>query len=220
MRTKRATSLLGYIICVLFISLFSLGGCDIEFSSDNDNGNGGGGGNTEAILKGNITTIIPDRNLDGIIVEVEDEDSGNLFRDTTDNNGFFQIEGGFSGTPARLEFFDEGQTQIALTSVTVFPGAEVDLGDLTINSGSVTFEDDIIVTFEGDVTENNCSQGVGTIEVTADDTPVIVDISSSTDIIRDNDDLVCEDLLEGNNVEVRGELLINNTVGADLIELL
>ena len=220
MLTTKAHSLLRYITCVLVISLLTIGGCDIEFSSDNDNGNGGGGGNTEAILKGNITTIIPDRNLDGIIVEVEDEDSGNLFRDTTDNNGFFQIEGGFSGTPARLEFFDEGQSQIALTSVTVFPGAEVDLGDLTINSGSVTFEDDIIVTFEGDVTENNCSQGVGTIEVTADDTPVIVDISSSTDIIRDNDDLVCEDLLEGNNVEVRGELLINNTVGADLIELL
>jgi hypothetical protein len=220
MRTKRAYSLLFYTICVLFISLSSLGGCDIEFSSDNDNGSGGGGGNTEAILKGNITTIIPDRNLDGITVKVEDEDSGNLFSDITENNGFFQIEGGFSGTPARLEFFDEGQNQIALTSVTVFPEAEVDLGDLTINSGSITFEDDIIVTFEGDVTENNCSQGAGTIEVTADDTPVIVDISSSTDIIRDNDDLVCEDLSEGNNVEVRGELLINNTVGADLIEVL
>ncbi len=220
MKTRKATCLLGFIICILFISLFTTGGCDIEFSSDNDNGNGGGGGNTEAILKGNITTIIPDRNLDGILVEVEDEDSGNLFPDTTDNNGFFQIEGGFSGTPARLEFFDEGQTQIALTSVTVFPGAEVDLGDLTINSGSVTFEDDIIVTFEGDVTENNCSKGLGTIEVTADDTPVIVDISSSTDIIRDNDDLVCEDLLEGDRVEVRGELLINNTVAAGRIELL
>ncbi|HEX9831387.1 MAG TPA: hypothetical protein VGA94_06845, partial [Thermodesulfobacteriota bacterium] len=76
MRTKRATSLLGYIICVLFISLFSLGGCDIEFSSDNDDGNGGGNGNQEAILKGNITSIIPDRNLDGITVEVEDEDTG------------------------------------------------------------------------------------------------------------------------------------------------
>jgi hypothetical protein len=220
MRTKRAHSLLYHIICILFISLFTSGGCDIDFSTDNDNGNGGGNGNTQAILKGTITSISSDGNLDGITVEVEDEDSGITFSDVTVSNGFFQIEGGFSGSPARLEFFDEGQTQIALTSVTVFPGAEVDLGDLTINSGSITFEDDIIVTFEGDVTENNCSQGAGTIEVTADDTPVIVDISSSTDIIRDNDDLVCEDLSEGNNVEVRGELLINNTVGADLIEVL
>ncbi|MBI2488055.1 MAG: hypothetical protein HYW01_14150 [Deltaproteobacteria bacterium] len=218
MRTKKASSLLGHIICILFISLSSLGGCDIEFSSDNDND--GGNGDQEAILKGTITSIIPNRNLDGITVEVEDEDTGTLFPDVTDTNGFFQIEGGFSGSSVRLEFFDENQMQIALTSITVFPGAEVDLGDITINNRSVTFEDDIIVIFEGDIIENNCSQGVGTIEVTVDDTEVIVEISSSTDIVRDNDDLVCEDLLIGDQVEIRGELLINNTVGADRIELL
>ncbi|MGH7889671.1 MAG: hypothetical protein ACRENF_03890, partial [Thermodesulfobacteriota bacterium] len=182
MRTKKATHLLGFIISILFISLFATGGCDIEFSSDNDNGNGGGGGNSDSILRGNITDIIPDRNLDGITVEVEDEDSGTLFSDVTDNNGFFRIEGGFSGTPARLEFLDESQTQIALTNITVFPGAEVDMGDITINSGSATPDGDIIVVFDGDITDNNCSQGVGTLELTVDDTDVIVEVDSSTDI--------------------------------------
>lgn len=220
MKTRKATCLLGFIICILFISLFTTGGCDIEFSSDNNNGNGGGGGNQDSTLQGTIASIIPDRSLDGITVEVEDEDTGTPFSDVTDNNGFFQIEGGFSGNGTRLEFLDENPTQIALTSVTVFPGAEVDLGDITISSGTATPDGDITVIFEGDVTENNCTQGVGTIVVTADDTSVIVEVSSSTDIMRDNDDLVCEDLLEGNEVEVRGELLINDSVAADRIELL
>jgi len=219
MRTKKATSLLGLIICIVFVSIFTTGGCDVDFSSDNDNGNGGGGGNSDSILKGNITDIIPDRNLDGITVEVEDEDSGALFSDDTDANGFFEIEGGFSGTPARLEFLDESDTQIALTNITVFPGAEVDMGDITIDSGSATPDGDITVIFEGDITDNSCSQGVGTLELTVDDTDVIVEVDSSTDIKRDNDDLVCEDLLEGSEVEVRGEL-INNNVAADTIELL
>jgi hypothetical protein len=219
MTATKAHSVIRYVTCILVISFLTMGGCDIEFSSDDDDGNNGGNGDQEAILSGNITSIIPERNLDGIIVEIEDEDTGVLFRDVTDTNGFFEIEGGFSGSPARLEFINESLEQIALTSVTVFPGAEVDLGDLTINEQTVTFEDDIIVVLEGDVTEINCSESGGTLEVTADDIDVIVQISSSTDIIRDDEDLECEDLLVGDDVRVRGPLDGTN-IEADLIELL
>lgn len=208
-----------FVICILAISLLTSGGCDISFSSDGDNG-GGGGGDENSILQGIITTITPDRSLEGITVRVEDTDSGVFFSDVTDSSGSFHIEGQFSGFPSRLEFLDEGSNLIALTTIIVFPNAEVDLGEITITNGSVNISGDIIVIFQGDVTENNCSGGVGTLEVETDSTTAIVEVSSSTDIIRDSDNLTCEDLLIGGSVEVRGELLVNGTVKADRIELL
>jgi hypothetical protein len=219
MKTKGGFSLIVFVICILAISLLTSGGCDISFSSDGDNG-GGGGGDENSILQGTITTITPDRSLEGITVRVEDTGSGVFFSDVTDSSGSFHIEGQFSGFPSRLEFLDEGSNLIALTTIIVFPNAEVDLGEITITNGSVNISGDIIVIFQGNVMENNCSGGVGTLEVETDSTTAIVEVSSSTDIIRDSDNLTCEDLLIGGSVEVRGELLVNGTVKADRIELL
>jgi len=219
MKTKSGFSLIAFFICVLAISLLTSGGCDISFSSNNNNGNGGGG-NQNSTLQGTITSITPDRSLEGITVSVEDKDSGVFFSDVTDSSGSFQIEGKFSGFPSRLEFLDESSTLIALTTITVFPNAEVDLGEITITNGNVNISGDIIVIFKADITENNCSGGVGTLEVETGGESVIVEVSSSTDIIKDSDNLTCEDLLVGGNVEVRGELLVNGVVNADRIELL
>jgi hypothetical protein len=218
MKTKNIAAFLSFFISILIISLLTSGGCDIDFGGGNNDGNGENG-DGESILQGTIAEITPDRDLGGVTVRVEDEDTGIFFPDVTDDSGFFKIEGDFDGSLLRLEFLDETQTLIAVTSITVFPGAEVDLGEITITNGIVTFEDDIIVIFNGDVTENNCSGGVGTIEVTADDTEVIVQVTSSTDIIRNDEDLSCEDLLVVNKVKVRGELT-DNIVKADQIELL
>jgi hypothetical protein len=218
MKVKKMTSLLSLVLLILTISLLTTGGCDIKFSSDNDNGNGG---NNDAVLQGTIIEITPDTDIEGITVEVEDEDSGNLFPDITDAGGFFRIEGNFSGSPARLEFLDESLERIALTSITVFPGAEVDAGNITITNGNVEFED-INVVFEGDIIENNCSGASGTLEVEVDnDTEVIVQVSSATEIILDNDDdLICEDLLVGDNIEIDGVLSTGDIVEADRIEVL
>ena len=92
MKAKQMTSLLSFVLLILTISLLTTGGCDIEFSSDNDNGNGG---NNDAVLQGTITEITPDTDIEGITVEVEDEDSEILFSDITDAGGFFRIEGNF-----------------------------------------------------------------------------------------------------------------------------
>ena len=51
-------------------------------------------------------------------------------------------------------------------------------------------------------------------------TDVIVQISASTDILRDGDEILCEDVLIGQSVEVRGVLEIGNTVDADIVDLL
>ena len=53
------------------------------------------------------------------------------------------------------------------------------------------------------------------------DTEVIVQVSSATEIILDNDDdLICEDLLVGDNIEIDGELSTGDIVNADRIEVL
>lgn len=223
MKRQKGISLVAFIVFLIIISLFSSGGCDIKFSTgDDDDGNNGGGGNQSSIIRGTITSISPSRDLDGIVVEVEDEDSGLTFSGTTDADGFFEIEDEFSGSPSRLEFLDESDDQLAITNVTIFPDAEVDLGDISISNGTVDLDEDdgIFVVFEGTVTENNCSGTSGSLIVTAndDDTEVLVEVDSSTDIERDDDDLDCEDVLEGEDVEVRGELSGSN-VEAEEIEL-
>ncbi|GIW47157.1 MAG: hypothetical protein KatS3mg078_1034 [Deltaproteobacteria bacterium] len=202
---------------IVLLAFFASGGCEVDFGGTNNNSNSGE--NNESILRGTITSIVPDRDLSGITVQIEDKETGSFFSDTTDSSGFFQIEGSFHGTLLRLEFLDESSSQIAITSVTVFPGAEVDLGSISINNGIVNIEGDIVVVFEGDVIENNCSGGTGTIEVETDSTEVIVQVLSSTEITRDSDELACEDILIGNEVEIRGMLLPGDTVQADSIEV-
>ncbi|MEE9253072.1 MAG: hypothetical protein V3U74_06975 [Thermodesulfobacteriota bacterium] len=197
-------------VCILILSAIMLiGGCDIDFSSDRENG-----GSLAAVIQGFITDTTPERDLDGIRVQITDENSGISFSDTTDVNGFFEIEGGFSGISLVLEFVDGNQEQIAITSITVFPDAEVDLGNLSLTNGIVVFQDEITITYVGDITENNCDINVGTIIVTRNETDVIVQINSSTIIRRDDDDLNCQDLLISQEVEVRGTLLTGNSIDA------
>lgn len=203
------------VVSMIFLSFLLVGGCDIDFGTDDS----GGGTDVQAKIEGTVTEITPDRSLDGIRVQITDESSGISFSDTTDINGIFTVEGDFSGNFLRLEFLDESQTLLALTSVTVFSEAEVDLGDITITNGSVAFENDIIVTYMGDLTENNCSAKVGTLIVENNDSVVIIQIDNSTDIERDNIDIDCDDLLIGDELEVRGVLLTGSTLDAFEIEI-
>lgn len=220
MKTKG--SLLGFIFCILTISLLTSGGCSIEFSNDDDNG--GGGGRTQSILRGTITDITPDRNLSGIVARIEQDDQTIFDSMPTGENGFFQITGDFSGSSLRLEFLDESENTLGARNISVFPDSEVRLGDISITNGTVDFDegDGITVIFEGEITDNNCSGNTGNIEITADDneTEVIVQVDSSTNIIEEDGDdspLTCEDL--SGRVEVTGELLAGDSVDASLIQL-
>jgi len=215
------------VIFLFFLSFFMVGSCDVEFgNSDDNNGGGGNGGSSDPeIVQGTIVDIIPDADIEGILVIVTNEDNSE-FSDTTNNSGFFSISSGqgtFSGTP-QLEFFDTSMNSLALITITVFPTAEVELGNIILESGTVIFTQPTDVKFKGDVITNNCSGNSGTMEVEAkregESTDVIVQISASTDIIRDNDDILCEDVLIGQTVEVRGELLVGNTVDADIVDVL
>ena len=224
---KRLASKLSLVFCVLLIAFLTSGGCDIKFSSDDDDNNGGGGnggnGNGFTLIFGTLTGIDANTDVEGTIVQVEDEDSGVFFEGTVDVNGDFEIEDSFSGSPARLEFRDETDALIAQTNITVFPGAEIDLGEVTIAGATIDFEDGIFVVLVGNVDEINCiDDDEGSIVVTEDgedDEEILVQIDSTTDIIVDEfDDITCNDLFQGDDVEVRGNLEGTQIV-AELIEV-
>jgi len=217
---------LGIALIFLFlISFLTMGGCDVDFGGGGDNGGGGGGGSSSPeMVQGTIVDIIPDEDTEGITVVITNENNIE-FSDITNSAGFFSISSGtgtFSGLP-RIEFFS-GSTSLGFIDLNVFPTATVDLGNLTLENGIVILPVIIDVTFEGDVITNTCAGNSGIIEVEAsregESTDVVVQISASTDILRDGDEILCEDVLIGQDVEVRGVLLTGNTVDADILDLL
>jgi hypothetical protein len=212
------------IVSLLFLWFFLIGGCDVEFGGGgNDNGGGGGGGGGDEVetVQGTIVSIIPDQDIEGITVEISvDDDPPET--DVTDAGGFFSIEGPLVGDP-KIEFFDEDLNSLGAISISVFPTAEVDLGNIILDNGTVTTPNITEVTFNGDISLNNCTGNTGFMEIDAENdqgqVTVIVQISESTDLIINGDDAECEDFLLGRNVEVQGENPSVNTVDADRVEI-
>ena len=215
MRIKNIAALLAFIVCILAIYLLTSGGCPINFGNNSNSSSTGTGSDS---VEGTITSISNVSSTSGITVQATD--SSNTFTATTDNNGFFEIQGDFSGSSMQLEFLDQSNNLLATTSVSIFPGIQINLGNITITDGTVSLSNGITVTFDGDISENNCSGGSGTITVTAGDTDVIVQVSTSTTIMGSNNNttLSCGDLSSG-TVTVTGTLLTGDTVQATLIEL-
>lgn len=209
------------IISLLFLWFLIVGGCDVDFGGGDNNGGGGGGSTNEENVNGTIVDIIPDQDIEGILVEITLNDflEGS---DLTNSSGIFEIEGAFAGSP-RIEFIDSGSNSLGTVFLDVFPTAEVELGDIRLENGTIVFEDDTNVTFDAEVTENNCSGNSGSLEVLAkndqDEVNVIIQISESTDLVNDGDDITCEDIFLGNDVEVQGELLSGSNVDATRIEV-
>jgi len=228
MRKKNSTTFGTALILLFIVSFLTIGSsCDVDFGSGGNNGGGGGGGSSDPeIVEGTITDIIPDEDTEGIMVVITADDNVE-FTDTTNTAGFFSISSlssTFAGTP-RLEFFSStGMNLLGLINITVFPTARVELGNITLENGVIIFSDPTEVTFEGDVITNNCLANSGSLEVEAkregQSTDVIVQVSASTDVFRDNDEILCEDILIGQTVQVRGDLLQGDSVDADFIDIL
>jgi len=215
MKRSKFLTLFLFSSLLTLVSLFSIGGCDVDFGSNNN----GGGSAGESTLSGTITDITPTRNLDGIIVQITDKDSGVISSSTTDMTGIFDITGNFNGSSLLFQFLDENQSQLAVTTLTVFPGANIDVGDVTITNGVVDFTDPTSITYIGNITSNNCQNSNGTLTVSKDNTDVIVNINSTTLIRKNNNNIQCESLLVGDEVEVRGTLNATNTIDAFSVEI-
>ena len=216
-----------YLSIFLFLFLI-IGGCDVDFGGTNDDDDGGGG-STDEVIRGTITEIIPNRenNLAGITVSVMEEDAFQTFTDTTSSSGTFFIEGNFASNNTTLDFLDNdnGDELLGQTSINIFPEAEVNLGNITLENGTVDFdEDDVTISFDADLIEINCTDNSGSLTVESegsDPIDIIIQVSNSTVITRDNDDIDCNDLLIGQTVDINGNLLgFGNNVDADTIEVL
>ncbi len=210
------------VISLIILSFFIIGGCDIEFGGGDSGGGGGGGGNDEVeTVQGTIVDVIPAQDLEGITVEIT-VDNGTPETDVTDAAGFFSIDGPIAGSP-QIEFIDSSSNSLGKIGLSVYPTADLELGDITLSSGTVSFDSLAEVTFNGDVSTNNCTGNTGTLEVDAkndqETVTIIVQISESTDLVFNGDDITCEDILLGRNVEVQGDILSINTVDASRVQL-
>ena len=212
------------VIAILAIALFAIGGCDVEFGGGGDNGGGGGGGGGSEIetIQGSVVDVIPDEPLEGIIVDVA-VDGVDLETGVTDDGGFFSIDGPIAGT-ALLEFTGESGMLLGSYGVEIFPTAIVELGDITLENGVVKLDNtNPEVTFDAEVTQNNCTGNTGSMQVEARNDQgtrvAVVQISNSTDLIIDGDEVDCEDILVGRNVEIQGDLISSSTVDASRIEI-
>ncbi len=227
MRIKDIITISIFIICIITISIFTSGGCPIEFGGG---GGDGDGGNLVSIVQGTISP--PDNS--GITVVLIDNNDGTVFLSdptVTDSSGDFFITGDFNGClTVRLEFQDINEDVIAFTNVTVFPKTNVDLGDVSLDNGNVILDDpnNISVNFDGniDFTESptTCSGGVGTSEgtivVTKTNTDITVQINPSTNIEDTNNNSIgCDNLFGNEEVEVTGMLQVHDTVLAEIISL-
>lgn len=205
------------VLSLVFISLLS---CDIQFGS----GGGGGDGDSFETVTGTVTMITPSSiPIEGTFVVI----NNNLdLSDTLSSSGFFMIQGLFSSDPANptiLEFREQQDSApFAQTSPIIYRGATVELGTITITNGVVDLPDPTVTNFNGTVTQNNCTENSGTLQVQTRNTNpkvfVTVNITPTTNITGcRNEPCFCEDI--GTKVKVRGILQSGNVVTAGTLTI-
>jgi len=226
MHTKTRASAVKIYLFFLFISLFAVSGCglDVDF--------GGGTGDDDVeeneVITGFIEEVIPDIGDSSLVVKASVVKDETVFccEDTTSVRDDFRIEGNLD-PKVELEFLENGNSSLGTIRIPVFPGATIDIADITIED-RVPRYDYINVSFEGQVDSKNCvndttPSGTMRVEILSEgnETEVTVNLTSRTDIERGNDkDLPCEEIVEGRRVKVDGKLGIGETVEADLVEIL
>jgi hypothetical protein len=210
------------IIALLFLCFYLIGGCDIDFSTDGNSGGGGGGNTNTETIQGNLVSIVPAQSVQGITVSISIDNSTPVTA-VTNASGFFSIDGAFAGNP-QISFADANSNSLGKSILNVFPTAQVDLGGITLDSGTVNFQDQTQVTFDADVTTNNCTGNSGSLEVQAKNdqgkTTVLIQISSSTTLVDKNgNSITCDSIFMGNSVQIQGTISSGNTVDAIRIDI-
>ncbi len=226
MHTKTCASAVKIYLFFLFISLFAVSGCglDVEFG-----GNENEDVEENEIITGFIEEIIPDIGTDSNVVvkaSVVKDETVFCCEDTTSVRDDFRIENNLD-PKVELEFLENGNSSLGTIRIPVFPGATIDIADIIIED-RVPRYDYINISFEGQVDSKNCVNDTtpsGTMRVVilseGNETEVTVNLTSRTDIERgDEEDLPCEEIVEGRKVKIDGKLGIGETVEADLVEIL
>ena len=216
-RSKRPPSLKTYLFFAL-VSLCAAAGCDLDIDFG---GSGGSGGvSSEETVRGSVREVIPsvEDGVSGLFVRFTSDDGDQTYSALTNSSGNFSVSGDLD-PGGKLEILENENSDSPLGSISlnVFPGSEVNIGDVRLRSGAAELTEDIRIIFKGTVAATNCSGTAGTLEVEVEgrEREVLVQVSSSTDFdIRDNDSLECDSIMEDDQVEIRGALLQGDTVRA------
>ena len=216
-RSKRLPSLKTYLFFAL-VSLCAAAGCDLDIDFG---GSGGSGGvSSEETVRGSVREVIPsvEDGVSGLFVRFTSDDGDQAYSALTNSSGNFSVSGDLD-PGGKLEILENENSDSPLGSISlnVFPGSEVNIGDVRLDSGATKLTEDIRIIFKGTVADTNCSGAAGTLEVEVEgrEREVLVQVSSSTDFdIRDNDSLECDSIMEDDLVEIRGALLQGDTVRA------
>lgn len=234
MQTENRASAVKIYLFFLFISLFAVAGCslDIDFGSeDDDNLN----------VKTNETII-------GIIESVPSAYSGSSFVVKTSTirgenreeccespriseDEEFSIEGDLD-PEVELEIFESetGSSRIGGGRIMIFPGATIEIEDITIKlDGGLDYDrEEVDITFNGEVSDNgDCTEGSeeinGRIEVTISSEgrePELITVRlDGTEILGERDPM-CHQIPAGSKVEIDGKLTNDSkTVKATIIEI-
>lgn len=216
-RSKRLPSLKTYLFFAL-VSLCAAAGCDLDIDFG---GSGGSGGvSSEETVRGSVREVIPsvEDGVSGLFVRFTSDDGDQTYSALTNSSGNFSVSGDLD-PGGKLEILENENSDSPLGSISlnVFPGSEVNIGDVRLRIGATDLTEDIRIIFKGTVAATNCSGTAGTLEVEVEgrEREVLVQVSSSTDFdIRDNDSLECDSIMEDDQVEIRGALLQGDTVRA------
>lgn len=222
-----ASSAVEIYLFFLFISLFAVSGCglDIDFGSGNEDG----GVEKNEVITGFIEEITPDIGEGSNLVvraSVVKDETVVCCEDRTSVRDDFYIEGNLD-PKVELEFLENGNSSLGTIKIPVFPGATIDIADITIKDKAPGY-DYINISFEGQVDSKNCvndttPSGTTRVKISSEgsETEIIVNLTSGTDIERGDDEhLPCEEIVEGRKIKVDGKLGIGETVEADLVEIL
>ena len=216
-RSKLLPSLKTYLFFAL-VSLCAAAGCDLDI--DFGGSDGSGGVSSEETVRGSVREVIPsvEDGVSGLFVRFTSDDGDQAYSALTNSSGNFSVSGDLD-PGGKLEILENENSDSSLGSISlnVFPGSEVNIGDVRLRSGATELTEDIRIIFKGTVSATNCSGAAGTLEVEVEgrEREVLVQVSSSTDFdIRDNDSLECDSIMEDDQVEIRGALLQGDTVRA------
>nr|NIP30194.1 hypothetical protein [Candidatus Dadabacteria bacterium]NIQ16550.1 hypothetical protein [Candidatus Dadabacteria bacterium] len=129
-------------IVIVLISIINIGGCDIDFGGTGSDNNGDADISTTEEVQGTIIDVIPSRDSGVENIEVTITNKNNFtFSTTTNSSGSFSIDANIDGSPD-IEFKDpeDNDTSLGKAILNVFPGVEMDLGNITLDNDGITFE--------------------------------------------------------------------------------
>ena len=231
MQTRTRASAVKIYLFFLFISLFAVSGCglDIDFGSADDK-------NPEVKSNETIMGVIREvlsNEYDGsnFVIKASVVKDGNIeecCQVTSAEDDEFSLEGNLD-PEVQLQIFESGNenSELGTERLDVFPGATIDIGDITIEDGNIDYDqEDVDITFNGEISDENCEEENGeitgninvTISAEGSETEVILVKIDDAEIFGE-DEPMCHFLAPGREVEVDGKLKANKTVKATIIEI-